>query len=220
MLNGEPSNQSGLFSAVSTTWGVDTMIQSLPMGADRITADFGQVNAVVSESFPNDRLSVSIFERDYNFTVATYESAFPSFSEPESSVDTGAGRTEIYRLASEDFETLRAQLDGLDNLAYYMPYYRNTNTSHCLTVTGLEDVGNSDLDFLALFQEDPSAATWTGTEIDTEDGTVTYKDFIEQLLDDSAPLDSHYEGTCEGKFQVCALDCDAYDELMCEAAVL
>ncbi len=190
------------------------------MGADRIIADFGEVNAVVSESFPNDRLAVSIFERDYNFTVATYESAFPIFSEPESTVDTGAGRTEIYRLASEDLETLRAQLDGLDNLAYYMPYYRNTNTSHCLTVTGLEDVGNSELDFLGLFLEDPSTATWTGTEIETENGTVTYKDFIEQLLDDSAPLESHYEGTCEGKFQVCALDCEAYDELMCEAAVL
>ena len=118
----------------------------------------------------------------------------------ELSRDTGPGRTEIYRLASEDLEALRAQLDGLDNLAYYMPYYRNTNTSHCLTVTGLEDVGNSELDFLGLFLEDPSTATWTGTEIETENGTVTYKDFIEQLLDDSAPLESHYEGTCEGKF--------------------
>ena len=48
---------------------------------------------------------------------------------------------------------------------------------------------------------------------------MTYKDFIEQLLDDSAPLESHYEGTCEGKFQVCALDCEVYDEVMCENAV-
>ncbi|MBW2224774.1 MAG: hypothetical protein JRF54_11280, partial [Deltaproteobacteria bacterium] len=154
--NGEPSNQGGLFSVVGTIWGLDTMIQSLPTGADRIAADFGEVNAVVSELFPNDRLSVSIFERDYNFTVATYESTFSI------AADTGAGRTEIYRLASEDLEALRAQLDGLDNLAYYMPYYRNTNTSHCLTVTGLEDVGNSELDFLGLFLEDPSTATWTG----------------------------------------------------------
>ena len=219
LLNGQPSNQGGLFSAVSTIWGVGTMIQSLPTGGDRIVADFGEVNAVVSESFPDDRLSVSIFERDYNVTVATYESAFPIFSEEGSSVDTGAGRTEIYRLASEDLEALRSRLDDLDNLAYYMPYYRNTNTSHCLTVTGLEDVGNSELEFLALFQEDPSAATWSGTEIGTDAGTVTYKDFIEQLLDDSVPLRSYYEGTCEGKFQVCALDCEAYDEVMCESAV-
>ena len=55
--------------------------------------------------------------------------------------------------------------------------------------------------------------------IETDDGVVTYKDFIERLLDDSAPLESYYEGTCEGKFQVCALDCDAYDDLMCEEAV-
>jgi hypothetical protein len=100
-----------------------------------------------------------------------------------------------------------------------MPYYRNTNTSHCLTVTGLEDVGSSELEFIGAFTEDPSTATWTGTEIETDAGTVTYKDFIEELLDDSAPLESYYEGSCEGKFQVCALDCEAYDEVMCEAAV-
>ncbi len=216
--SGDPSNQLGL-SAVRPLWGVDTMIESLPMGADRITEDFGEVNAVVSELFPNDRLSISIFERDYNFTVAVYEGSFPFFSEEETSVDTGAGRTEIYRLASEDLEALRLRLDDLDNLAYYMPYYRNTNTSHCLTVTGLEDVGSSELEFLAAFQDDPSAATWVGTEIDTDDGTVTYKDFIERLLDDSASLESYYEGTCEGKYQVCALDCEAYDELLCEDAV-
>ncbi len=210
LLNGEPSNQSSFLPAVATIWGVDTMLQSLPMGAaDRITADFGEVNAVVSESFPNDRLAISIFERDYNFTVATYGG--PS--------NTGPGRTEIYRSASEDFETLRAQIDTLDNLVYYMPNYRNTNDSHCLTVTGLEDVGNSDLAFLTLFEQDPSTATWSGTEIETDDGTVTYKDFIETLLDDEAPLASYYEGTCEGKFQVCALDCETYDAVMCEAAV-
>ncbi|MGB8222017.1 MAG: pectin acetylesterase-family hydrolase, partial [Polyangiales bacterium] len=164
LLNGQPGHQIGL-TAVQPIWGVDALIQSLPMGADRIAADFGEVNAVVAETFPNDRLSISVFERDYNFTVAVYESAFPIFSQPESSTHTGAGRTEIYRLASEDFESLRARVDEIDNLVYYMPDYRNTNTSHCLTVTGLEDVGSSDLDFLALFNQDPSAATWAGTEI-------------------------------------------------------
>ncbi len=216
--NGEPSNQVGL-TAVRPLWGVDTLIQALPMGAERITADFGEVNAVVSELFPDDRLSISMFERDYNFTVAVYEGAFSIFDDPETSVRTGAGRTEIYRLASEDLEALRLRLDELENLVYYMPYYRNTNTSHCLTVTGLEDIGSSELDFIAAFQEDPSAATWTGTEIETDEGVVTYKDFIETLLDESAPLQSYYEGACEGRFQVCALDCDAYDEAMCEAAV-
>ncbi len=219
LSNGMPSNQGNLFEGVAALWDVDAMLQALPMGGDRIAADYGEVNAVVSELFPDDRLSISVFERDYNFPVNTYRASFPFFSNPETSVDTGAGRTEIYRLASEDFEALRGQLDELDNLAYYMPYYRNTNTSHCLTVTGLEDVGSSELDFIGAFTEDPSAATWTGTEIETDDGTVTYKDFIEALLDDSAPLASYYEGTCEGKYQVCALDCAAYDKLMCEEAV-
>ena len=218
LSNGEPSHSSRLLDAIRGPWDVATMIDSLPVG-EQIDSDFGNINRVVAEAFPDDRLSVTIFERDYNVTVASYQKTFPIFSDPETSVDTGAGRTEIYRLASEDFEALRDQLDGIDNLAYFMPYYRNTNTSHCLTVTGLEDIGSSELEFLTAFQEDPSAATWVGTEIETSSGTMTFKDFIEQVLDDSVPLESQYEGTCEGRFQVCAIDCEAYDVQMCEEEV-
>jgi hypothetical protein len=214
--DGEPSNSSRLYETIRRPWNIEVMIDSLP-GSEPIGSDRGEVNRVVAESFPEDRMAISIFERDYNFTVASYEKTFPFFSDPETSVNTGAGRTEIYRLASEDLEALRDLVDEIDNLVYYMPYYRNTNTSHCLTVTGLEDVGSSELEFINAFLEDPSAATWTGTEIETDSGTMTYKDFIEQVLDDSAPLESQYEGTCEGRFQVCALDCETYDAVMCDA---
>lgn len=209
--NGEPSNSSRLYDTIRQPWKIDVMIESLP-GSEPIQSDRGEANRVIAESFPDDRLAVSIFERDYNFTVASYQKTFPIFSNPETSVSTGAGRTEIYRLASEDLAALRDLIDEIDNLVYYMPYYRNTNTSHCLTVTGLEDVGSSELEFITAFQEDANAATWSGTEI----GGMNYKDFIEQLLDDSAPLQSQYEGTCEGKFQVCALDCETYDAVMCD----
>ncbi|KPK11993.1 MAG: hypothetical protein AMJ62_16135 [Myxococcales bacterium SG8_38] len=215
LSSGEPSNSSRLHDTVREPWGIDVMLDSLP-GGEPIQSDRGEVNRVVAESFPEDRLAISMFERDYNFTVASYEKTFPIFSDPETSVDTGAGRTEIYRLASEDLEALRELIDDIDNLAYYMPYYRNTNTSHCLTVTGLEDIGSSELDFINAFQEDPGAATWVGTEIETDSGTMNFRDFIDQVLDDSAPLQSQYEGTCEGRFQVCALDCEAYDAALCE----
>ncbi len=218
LTNGEPSNSSRLYDVIRTTWSIDTMIESLP-GSEPIQADRGEVNRVVAESFPQDRLAISMFERDYNFPVASYEKTFPIFSDPETSVDTGAGRTEIYRLTSEDLSALRDLLDEIDNLAYYMPYYRNTNTSHCLTVTGLEDIGSSELEFINAFQEDPAAATWVGTEIETPSGTMSFRDFIDQVLDDDAVLESQYEGTCEGKFQVCALDCEAYDGIMCDEVV-
>lgn len=211
-VDGEPRNGLGLARPL---WGTDTLLASLPMGSERVLADFGDINAVVAETFPEDRLSISIFERDYNYTVAIYSAFHPSLSEEETSPNTGPGRTEIYRLTSEDLSGLREELSEIENLAYYIPYFRNTNDSHCLTVTGLDDVGGSALAFLGLFRDDPSMATWSGTEIETPDGTVTYKDFIETVLDDSVPLQSYYEGTCEGRFQVCAMDCDAFDEVMC-----
>ena len=216
--NGEPSNSSRLQSIVRDGWNINPLLEALP-GADQIQMDRGEINRLVAEAFPNDRLAVSIFERDYNFTVASYEKTFDIFQNPATSVGTGAGRTEIYRLTSEDLSAYRDVIDEIDNLVYYMPYYRNTNDSHCLTVTGLDDVGASQIDFINLFTTDPGTATWSGTEIETDSGTMTYRDFIDQLLDDSVPLQNQYEGTCEGRFQVCAADCAAFDVMMCEEEV-
>lgn len=215
-VDGEPGNGIGLTRPI---WGTDTLLESLPFGSARSLADFSEISAVVAETFPEDRLSISIFERDYNYTVAIYAPLSPILGDEATSPSTGPGRTEVYRLTSEDLSVLRDDLDEVDNLAYYIPYFRNTNDSHCLTVTGLDDVGDSALAFIGAFQDDPSTATWSGTEIETPSGTVTYKDFIEEVLDDSAALRSYYEGTCEGRFQVCALDCDAYDQVMCAEAV-
>ncbi|MEM7437559.1 MAG: pectin acetylesterase-family hydrolase, partial [Myxococcota bacterium] len=112
LLNGQPRNARGL-EATRPLWGTDTLLGSLPQDSERALEDLSELNAIVSETFPDDRLSISLFERDYNYTVSNYAPFFPIFAEEESSTSTGAGRTEVYRLTSEDLAALRDSLDDL-----------------------------------------------------------------------------------------------------------
>jgi hypothetical protein len=64
---------------------------------------------------------------------------------------------------------------------------------------------------------DPAEALWKGTEIETA-GT-TLQSYVEHLLNDDEELESYFETDCEGRFQVCALDCATYDEDLCVAEV-
>jgi hypothetical protein len=122
----------------------------------------------------------------------------------------------VYRLQSEDLAGLRADFDTQPNLAYYLPYYRTTFDSHCLTVAPLDDF-DSVAAFGAAVLADPADALWKGTEIEAS-GT-TLQSYVEHLLNDDEELRSYFETQCEGRFQVCALDCATYDEDLCVAEV-
>src|SRR5678809_337005 len=67
-----------------------------------------------------------------------------------------------------DTQELMDVFDTRDNLAYYIPYWRALADSHCSTVI-----------------------SFAGSEIQELD--MTMYDFVDQLLDDDAPLDSYLE---------------------------
>jgi hypothetical protein len=72
-----------------------------------------------------------------------------------------------------DTRLLTAQLDRHPNFAYYIPYWRALNDSHCTT---LIDFGGSEI----------------------EEAGVDLHDFADQLFSDG-PLESYFEETAEGE---------------------
>jgi hypothetical protein len=72
------------------------------------------------------------------------------------------------------------------NLAYFIPYYRNDNCSHCMTIPPTDS---------GVFSEllDP----YKGSEI--QESKLNIKDYVEQLVDDSAPLKSYLESPQAGE---------------------
>ena len=166
-----------------------------------------------------------MFRLDYNFSLYSYE-RFWTRENPGALMpivpyaeDSGVGldqdvsldRAAVYDLLWDDQALLRDQYDAKSNLGYYMPFFRNTNDSHCVTVPGLEEVPL--VEALDLFQNDFGRLAWLGSEI----GDMNLRDYVVHLLDDEEPLESYLEEEPEGPFAPCSpaeFDADA-----CEAAV-
>ncbi len=158
-------NSGPLHEHIRTVWGLDDVIaEHFSDFAPALGEDLGAINTLLADEFPEDRLVTAFYRLDYNYSLYSYERFYDS-----------PPREEIYRLWWEDTQDLVATYDTRDNLAYYIPFWRELNDSHCLTL--LE---------------------WAGTEIE-EDG-VDFHGYLEEVLDDSVPLTSHLEEAREGPY--------------------
>ena len=206
-----------LHDRVRQAWGVDTTINQIPMAIDILT-DFGALNSVLSTLFPNDRLAQALFRLDYNYSLYSYERFYEVNEEGQVVLfGTGEGldglglneedpvdRAAVYRLLWDDIDLLRTQYDQRNNLGYFMPFYRDTNDSHCTTIPGLDEFPPNQI--LNLLLNDFGTLAWAGTEIPTEGGEFNLRDYVEDLLDVNAPMPSFFEIDGEGRYLACTPD--------------
>lgn len=151
----EGGNSDLLHAKIRVSWNVDPILDLLPTSFNH--EDFGSINTFLADSFPTDRLGITFFRRDYDFSRYSYERFFPDIT-----------KQDAHRLFSEDTDRLIEQYDTRDNLSYYIPYWREFNNSHCVTIAG-----------------------FGGTEIAEAD--VDVSDYIRNLLDDASPQESFVE---------------------------
>ncbi len=229
----EPTSRSlPVHDRIRSVWNVDQLIMSAPR-ADDIFDDFGNISEVLAAEYPDDRLAATFFRFDYNYSLYSYERFYDNDSGTLMPIEFGSApgldedawldRADFYSLWWDDIALLRAQYDASDNLAYYLPFYRDTNDSHCVTIPGLEDAPAPVLlDAINYISTDGEMGAfaplaWDGSDMDTDTGTMTLRDFVDHLLDDSTPLESHFEDTPEGHYMACAPGMD--DEIGCRDAV-
>lgn len=220
----EPTSRSFLLhEEVRDVWDAASLIAKAPQ-SDLLNSDFGALSTVLAEEFPDDRFATTMFRLDYNFSLYSYERFWTreQVDAPTPLVpfmgeglgldeDIALDRAGVYQLWWDDTALLRAQYDSTDNLGYYMPFYRTTNSSHCVTVPGFEDVSLGEA--LDLFQNDFGTLAWLGSEI----GDMNLRDYVEHLLSDEEPLESFFEEDGEGPYVACTPD--SFDAEGCEAAV-
>lgn len=213
------SRSLALHDRVRSSWDADKLIDSAPR-AEELKSDFGNINTVLAEQFPDDRLAMTYFRLDYNYSLYSYERFWTRDGDDiVPFMGSGLGldqnvaldRAAIHSLWWDDTALLRAQYDTKSNLGYYIPFYRTTNSSHCVTIPGIEEFSLGEA--LNLFQNDFGTLAWAGSEI----GNMNLRDYVEHMLNDEEPLESHFEEEGEGPFVPCTpadFDADA-----CEAAV-
>jgi hypothetical protein len=143
-----------LYQQIRAVWGLDEVIAKTPISGS-LDQDFGAINEELADLYPQDRLAITYFVRDYNYSRYSYERFFPG-------IDVDG----IHQKFFEDTMLLLDQYDRRPNLAYFVPYYRELNHSHCASIIdfGRTDIGDWQLD-----------------------------DFITRVLDDDAPLESRVD---------------------------
>lgn len=133
-------NSAALHAKIRSSWNVDSIFLELPKEYP-ITKDFGVLNTHLSDMFPEDRLSTTFFQRDYNYSRYSYELFFPGANAKEDIMGYWAADT---KLLTDLYKTR-------DNLGYYLPYWRALNDSHCVSIASYID---TDIEELGINLED------------------------------------------------------------------
>jgi hypothetical protein len=110
-----------MHAMIRSAWDLDSLAPQMPPGFQ--LDDMGSANTALADEFPNDRLAVTFFRRDFNFSLYSYE-RFYNFPP----------KAEILSMWDADTQLLAQQYDTRDNLHYFLPYFRDINDSHCTTV--------------------------------------------------------------------------------------
>ncbi len=180
-----PSKQ--LHEKIRASWNVDPITDQLQpmgsMGPTDIKADFGLLNTYLAKEFPKDRLSLVLYQMDLNYSLYSYQRFFP-----------GSTEADIHKKWMQDITAIIPTYDAEKNMAYYFPFFRQDNCSHCVSIPPIGDPPAIPTDQnLAL------GMPWQGSEI-KEDMNIDLKAFTTTLLDDTKPLKSYIEKAQNGAF--------------------
>lgn len=218
-----------LHDRVRASWNIDPLLQAAPM-TDVLSNDLGALADVLALEFPNDRLALTQFRLDYNYSLYSYERFYEvdangnvvPFGDGQGLGGLGLDETDpvdraaVYRMWWDDTDLLMQQFAAQPNLGHFIPFYRDTNSSHCTTIPGIEEFTEEEL--VDVFLNDFPRLAWAGTDLDTPNGTMNVRQYVDRMLDDDAPLMSYFEEEGEGRFLSCTPDPAYYDAAMCAAA--
>ncbi len=118
-------NSRPLHDTIRAAWDLDTVFDQLPATFD--PNDFGSINRMLAQEFPNDQLSYTGYLRDFNYSRYSYQRFFGE----------NGGLTPdsvIYEKWLEDQYALFNELSQYPNYSYFVPWERQLNESHCSTI--------------------------------------------------------------------------------------
>jgi hypothetical protein len=154
------SNSGPMHAKIREAWNLGSISGELPAGYT--LDDMGTINTALADEFPDDRLATTYFQRDYNFSLYSYERFYADLT-----------KAEIHRMWAEDTLKLTSLYATRPNLHYFLPYFREVNSSHCTT----------------LFH-------FVGSDI--EERQMTLRQWVNDFVDDK-PIESMIEAPVAGE---------------------
>lgn len=170
-----------LHEKVRSSWNLDPVIDEAiandfpGVSAADVKADLSLINTALADKYPRDRLAIALYRLDYNYSLYSYERFYDMHAQAD-----------IHKMWWEDIELLMKEFDTRENLAYFIPYYRNDNCSHCMTIPPVDSGVVAEL-----------LTPYKGSEIQEAD--IDIHDYVEHLVDDAQPLRSYVESVQTGE---------------------
>jgi hypothetical protein len=136
---------------IRATWGLDgpqgiiaALVAKMP-GMDQ--SNLGSLSPALADRYPNDRFGYMLFEDDQIFSGFSYYDFYP-YIQQEQDPDKRAAL--IHALWMQDIAQWTPTLSTKPNISYWLPWARDFNGSHCLTIvdfsgTGMIDQGYTDV---------------------------------------------------------------------------
>ena len=172
-----------LDAKIRDAWNVDQVIgdisADLPgtpsISVAALQADYGLVNTAIAEAYPHDRLAFTAYREDFNYSLYSYQSFYP-----------GSTEAQIHAFFWQDLEELIPTYDAQPNLAYYLPYFRTDNCSHCVSIP---PIANPPLE--PTNDNTVIGMPWLGSDIPED--MIDLKAYTTTLLDDTQPMRSYLQ---------------------------
>ena len=131
-----------LHNTIREVWGLDLPEGLITKFGGRLVGfdpdNLGSVNGALAMTFPNDRFGYMVFSRDTNFSAFSYEKFYPDLYNAPNPV---AYRQALFSRWWPDLARWTADLAQHGNVGFYLPYFRNANDSHCLTIVDFSGTG-------------------------------------------------------------------------------
>jgi Pectinacetylesterase len=140
-----------LHEKIRGSWGLDEAGGLISQYAGNLPAfdpdNLGTVNGALAQKYPNDRFSFMAFQADTNFSAFSYEKFY---SDIPGAPNDFVKRQRLLARWQPDLAAWAADLQLHANAAFHVPFFRNVNSSHCLTIidfsgTGIEEIGVADI---------------------------------------------------------------------------
>jgi hypothetical protein len=136
-----------LHNKIRSAWGLDgangiitQSVQQYPGYID--VNDMGSVSTALGRLFPNDRIAYALFQQDADFSNFSYVDFYPAIAAATGSTQASM----INVLWRKDIANLTTALNAATkNVGYYIPYGRQLNKSHCLTIATWDGTGIAEL---------------------------------------------------------------------------
>jgi hypothetical protein len=203
MSESGPSKE--LLRTVREAWQLDELLESLDESLEAPEAsgtkdDFGNLLPLLSRAYPDDRFSVTLFGRDLNFSLFSYQLFYDDPPDEE-----------IYEMWDEEVGALRETIEELPNVGYFMPAFRPDNCSHCLSILPIDQLSDPEY-FIDIIRGQGDA--YIGTELPKDGGSLNYDDALRNLLSDRPLYELYEEPTADDRFSSeASLECHGAESI-------